>query len=287
MSKHRLHEDDETTLLSRVVEDPAVQDRDPRPAERREQAEDPAPPAVEHLAEVAEPALRSAEHPAQGEEPAPRRLSRQPLVIGVATMCLLVSGAAAWALAKPAPQPSSGALPTGGPSTSTAGFTDGFGVMTPSPAASPSVAPARPSASPSAPAPASSPAGSPVPSSSPPAPSKPPAPGPPPAAPPAAGTASATYDVNAWNGGYTIAVRVRNTGATPLAWTVRIRLAPGSTVDGDWEADRSQQNGVWVFTPERGDLAPGATVTFGFIGRRGPGAFPVTCTVNDVPCQAD
>ncbi|GIG13526.1 hypothetical protein Cme02nite_18580 [Catellatospora methionotrophica] len=84
-----------------------------------------------------------------------------------------------------------------------------------------------------------------------------------------------------------ISVRVRNTGTAPLAWTVRIQLPQGATVDGDWEADRSGQDGVWTFTPERGDLAPGASLTFGFIGRRGQGDFPVTCTVNGVACQAD
>ncbi|WP_144121999.1 cellulose binding domain-containing protein [Catellatospora sichuanensis] len=247
MSKHRLHEDDETTLLPRAVEDPAA----------------------------VEPAARGSERQ-PADEPARRRIGRQPLVIGVATMCLLVSGAAAWALAKPAPQPSL-TLPSGGPSKSGAGFTDGFGVMTPSAAPPPEVAPARPSASASA-----SPVASPAPGSSGPRPSRPPA-----VAPPAAGAASATYDVNAWGGGYVIAVRVRNAGSTPLAWKVRIQLPAGSTVDGDWEADRSGQDGVWVFTPERGDLAPGASVTFGFLGRRGEADFKVTCTVDGVPCQAD
>ncbi|GAA2378789.1 cellulose binding domain-containing protein [Catellatospora methionotrophica] len=251
MSKHRLHEDDETTLLPRTVEDPA-QEPAPRPAE-----------------------------PTAHEEPVRRRVGRQPLVIGVATMCLLVSGAAAWALAKPAPEPST-APPTSGASATGAGFTDGFGVMTPSAGTLPEVPPARPSASPST-APSASPPASPAPGSSGPRPSSPPVAAP----PPASGTATATYDVNSWGGGYVISVRVRNTGTAPLAWTVRIQLPQGATVDGDWEADRSGQDGVWTFTPERGDLAPGASLTFGFIGRRGQGDFPVTCTVNGVACQAD
>ncbi|WP_155369686.1 cellulose binding domain-containing protein [Catellatospora vulcania] len=250
MSKHRLHEDDETTLLPRTVVEPVAEESAPLGPGRQ----------------------------AVADEPASRRSGRQPLIIGVATMCLLVSGAAAWALTKPAPQPSM-VLPTAGPSTTGAGFTDGFGVVTPSAEAPPEVAPARPTASASAAATAS-PAVSPAPGSSGPRPSSPVA------APPAAGGATATYDVNAWGGGYVISVRVRNTGSTPLAWTVRIQLPQGASVDGDWEADRSGQDGAWVFTPERGDLAPGATVTFGFLGRRGPGDFPVTCTVNGVACQA-
>jgi hypothetical protein len=269
VSKHRLHEDDETTMLPRVVAGPVADEPDPAVHVRQ--------------SAVAEPDLADRDLPPL-EESSPRRSGRQPLVIGVATMCLLVSGAAAWALAKPTPQPSL-VLPTGGPSATGAGFTDGFGVMTPSPEASSGAAPVRPTASASAAA-TVSPAVSPAPGSSGPRPPSPPAAPPPPPPPPAGGTASATYHVDSWGGGYVISVQVRNTGGTPLAWTVRIQLPPGATVDGDWEADRSGQDGAWVFTPERGDLAPGASLSFGFIGRRGPGPFPVTCTVNGVACQA-
>lgn len=279
MSKHRLHEDDETTLLPRVVEEsaaqePAPQDSGPEPAA--------ASPDAEWHQAAGEPDRAAPDRAAPDSDPPVERRSRsgrQPLVIGVATMCLLVSGAAAWALTKPAPQPSL-LLPTTGPSVTGAGFTDGFGVVTPSAQAAPEEAPARPSASASA-APTASPVVSPAPGSSGPRPSSPPV-----AAPPPPGGASAAYEVNSWGGGYVISVRVRNTGSTPLAWTVRIQLPQGATVDGDWEADRSGQDGVWTFTPERGDLAPGASVTFGFIGRRGPGDFPVTCTVDGVACQA-
>ncbi|MFD0594393.1 cellulose binding domain-containing protein [Catellatospora coxensis] len=237
MSKHRLHEDDETTLLPRVVEEPAAQE----PARQGSGLESPAEPASPGAER--QPMAEEPDEAGPGREPVAesrRRSGRQPLVIGVATMCLLVSGAAAWALTKPAPQPST-LMPSAGPSVTGAGFTDGFGVVTPSAQVAPEGAPVRPSASASA-APAASPVASPAPGSSGPRPSSPPV-----AAPP--GGASAAYEVNSWGGGYVISVRVRNTGGTPLAWTVRIQLPQGATVDGDWEADRSGQDGVWTFTP--------------------------------------
>lgn len=237
VSKHRLREDDETTLLPRTVEELAADDR---------------------------------------EEQRPSR--RQPVVIAVVTAGLLLSGAAAWALAKPAPTPPALVLPEVVPTTPGAGFVDGFGVVTPSatavavqqppPAASPSAvlsaAPslsARPSASPS-------PSRTTV------------------AAPAPGGGVSAVYDVDSWPGGYVVTVQVRNTGSEPLRWTVRFQLPQGASVNGDWEADRANADGGWVFTPDRGPLAPGATYLFGFIGQRGQGDFTVTCTVNGVACQS-
>lgn len=241
VSKHRLHEDDETTLLPRTVE---------------------------QLAE---------------EERRPRGFRRQPVVIAVATASLLASGAAAWALAGPTSETVL-AQPTSGPTTPGAGFVDGFGVVTPSATTAGDIPAARPSTTGPAPAPSATASVAASPAASAPSGVAPSPPSPPPPSPPSA-TATATYDVQAWPGGYVIAVQVRNTGTTPLQWTVRIGLPNGATVNGDWEADRSAENGVWVFTPERGALAPGAVASFGFMGPRGPGDFPVSCTVNGVACQ--
>jgi cellulase/cellobiase CelA1 len=102
---------------------------------------------------------------------------------------------------------------------------------------------------------------------------------------PPAGGVSASYDVDAWPGGYVVTVKVRNTGGEPLSWTARIELPSGASVTSDWEAERSTQDGVWVFTPDRSPLAPGATYKFGFTGQRGSGDFPLICTVNGVACQ--
>ncbi len=261
VSKHRLREDDETTLLPRMTEDPAVEGR-----------------TVEVTAS-AEPAA----------DDGPERPSRrQPVIIAVVTAGLLLSGAAAWALAEPAPSPPALVLPEVVPSTPGAGFVDGFGVVTPSPTNPVSQAPAQPSASPAASSGASPAAG---PGQASPSPSRttvgaPPAPAPP-QSPPGGSPATAVYDVDTWPGGYVVSVQVRNTGSEPLQWTVRIQLPPGATVSGDWEVDRATQPGAWVFTPDRGPLAPGAAYVFGFIGQRGPaGDFKVTCTVNGTACQA-
>ncbi|WP_203753461.1 cellulose binding domain-containing protein [Catellatospora bangladeshensis] len=247
MSKHRLREDDETTLLPRAVEEPA---------------------AAEPVAE---------DHP---ERPS----RRAPVVIAVVTTGLLLSGAAAWALAKPAPNAPTVALPEILASTPGAGFVDGFGVVTPSPTHLASLAPAQPPASPTATSGASASAG---PSPAVPSPSRTTVGAPPGAPPPGGAPVAGVYDADTWPGGYVVSVQVRNTGSEPLQWTVRIQLPAGATVTGDWEADRATQDGWWVFTPDRGPLAPGATYVFGFIGQRGSGAdFKVTCTVNGTVCQA-
>ncbi|WP_212839534.1 cellulose binding domain-containing protein [Catellatospora sp. IY07-71] len=248
MSKHRLREDDETTLLPRAVEEPAVEE--------------------------------------PGVEDDPQRPSRRaPVVIAIVTTGLLLSGAAAWALAKPAPTKPTVALPDVLASTPGAGFVDGFGVVTPSPTQLASVAPAQPPASPTATS-GASPLASP--SVAAPSPSRATVGAPPPGAPPPGGSSvAAVYDADTWPGGYVVSVQVRNTGSEPLQWTVRIQLPAGTTVSGDWEADRATQDGGWVFTPDRGPLAPGATYVFGFIGQRGSSAdFTVTCTVNGTACQA-
>ncbi|MEV4413420.1 cellulose binding domain-containing protein [Catellatospora sp. NPDC049609] len=241
MSKHRLREDDETTLLPRTVEELAVQER---------------------------------------QEQRPSR--RQPLVIAVATAGLLLSGATAWALAKPTPNPPALVLPEVVPSTPGAGFVDGFGVVTPSPTDLAAQPPVEPAASPTAgPTAAASPSPTMLPSLTP-SPSRTVV-----AAPPAEGAAAtAVYDVDVWPGGYVVSVQVRNTGSESLTWSVRFQLPQGASVSGDWEAGRSGKDGVWVFTPDRGPLAPGATYVFGFIGQRGQGDFAVTCTVNGAACQA-
>jgi hypothetical protein len=241
VSKHRAREDDDTTLLPRAVEQPDTAGQ---------------PDAVEQR---------------------PRALGRQPIVIAVATMCLLVSGAAAWALAKPTPSTSQMMPPGAIPSATGAGYVDGFGVIASSPAAPPAAEPARPSASATASAAASARpstgGGSPAvrPSL--------------PTAVPPAGPLSATYDFLTWQMGFRLRVWVRNTGTEPLDWTVRLRLPEGATLVSAWEANHTRQGDTWIFTPPRGALAPGSVHEFGFVGARDDKPLTVTCTVNDVPCQ--
>jgi hypothetical protein len=222
------------------------------------------------------------------DEPRPRASGRQPLLIAVATMVLLVSAAAAWAVVKPS-RSLPRVMPSGGASATGAGFVDGFGLVAPSATVPPEPAPTRPSptsATSAAPAASAGPtaAGPTAAGTTPPQPSSTPADAAPSAV--AAAGAAATYSENTRVGGYVITVEVRNTGSTPLDWTVRIKLPPDATVTDAWEANRSVEDGVWVFTSQRGAVAPGETKTFGFMGERGLGGFPVTCTVNGIACQA-
>ncbi|GAA1371843.1 AbfB domain-containing protein [Catellatospora chokoriensis] len=113
MTKHRLNEDDATTIMPRLS----------------------LPATVEELA-------------AQEREPEARR-SRRPVVIVAAVTAVLTTAATGWALARPADQPVSppAALATAG----SRGFVDGFGEVSASAEAPSRSWPRSPSARPSTP----------------------------------------------------------------------------------------------------------------------------------------
>ncbi|SCF10887.1 chitinase [Micromonospora mirobrigensis] len=107
------------------------------------------------------------------------------------------------------------------------------------------------------------------------------------AAPPAyAGGVTASFVRTAdwgsgWEGRYTIA----NGGASSLsAWTVSFDLPAGTTVGTYWDALLTSSGQRYTFTNRswNGTVAPGATVSFGFLAS-GPGA-PVNCLLNGAPC---
>ncbi|WP_144126382.1 AbfB domain-containing protein [Catellatospora sichuanensis] len=126
MTKHRLNEDDATTIMPRVS----------------------LPATVEELA-------------AQEREPAAKR-SRRPVVIVAAVTAVLTTAATGWALAQPANQPVSPpvALATGG----SRGFVEGFGEVSASAEAPSRSLPRSPAARPSAhPSPNGASSGAPVP----------------------------------------------------------------------------------------------------------------------------
>jgi cellulase/cellobiase CelA1 len=68
----------------------------------------------------------------------------------------------------------------------------------------------------------------------------------------------------AWNGGYVAAVRITNTGGKAASWTVRITHSglAGVRLGGTWNGAGTQQGDTFVFTG--GQLAAGATTTFGY-----------------------
>jgi chitinase len=84
-----------------------------------------------------------------------------------------------------------------------------------------------------------------------------------------------------WEGKYTIT----NGGTTTLgSWAVAFDLPAGSGISSSWDAQRSQSGNRYTFSnlSWNGSVAPGASVSFGFIGT-GPGS-PANCTLNGASC---
>jgi lysophospholipase L1-like esterase len=143
------------------------------------------------------------------------------------------------------------------------------------PSASPSASPSRPaspspsrssspSTSPSA-SPSRSPSASPSPSRSVPA---------SPTTVPTGGTAcSAAYTiVGQWPGGFQATVNVSNVGTSPISgWTVSFAFTAGQVVTQAWGAVQTQSgaNVTLKNMPYNGALAPGATVSVGFLATWG------------------
>ncbi|TDC87878.1 hypothetical protein E1292_46290 [Nonomuraea deserti] len=87
-------------------------------------------------------------------------------------------------------------------------------------------------------------------------------------------TATATTQT-AWNNGYVVQpVTVTNDGAAPLdGWTVTFPLPSGHTITGMWNASHTVSGGTVTVRSldHNGDLAPGASVGFGYQASRPSG----------------
>ncbi|MCM0675877.1 cellulose binding domain-containing protein [Micromonospora phytophila] len=84
-----------------------------------------------------------------------------------------------------------------------------------------------------------------------------------------------------WEGKYTI---TNGGGATINGWTVTFDLPAGTTLGTYWDALLTSSGQRHTFTNRswNGSLAPGASISFGFLGN-GPGA-PTNCQLNGAPC---
>ncbi|GAB3970483.1 cellulase family glycosylhydrolase [Plantactinospora veratri] len=106
------------------------------------------------------------------------------------------------------------------------------------------------------------------------------------AATPAAATPTASFGkVSDWGSGWEGRYTITNGGSTALsAWQVQFDLPAGTTVGSHWNATltSSGQRHTFGNLSWNGRIAPGASVTFGFIGS-GPGA-PNGCQLNGQPC---
>lgn len=108
------------------------------------------------------------------------------------------------------------------------------------------------------------------------------------------GCLEVTFTVtNSWGGpdggGYIVAVTITNTCPYPVAgWDLEFTLPPGHTLDQAWSAQWSVSGDQITASPLSWNaiLAPGASVTIGFIGSH-PGTLqepPLSCTINGSPC---
>ncbi|MEU8437947.1 cellulose binding domain-containing protein [Streptomyces sp. NPDC029216] len=109
------------------------------------------------------------------------------------------------------------------------------------------------------------------------------------------GTAQATavgavYTTSSsWSGGYTGQYVITNgTGGTQSDWTLQFDLPAGTRIDSLWNGTHTVAGQHVTVKPAswNRELAPGASVTVGFVASGGPGS-PKGCLINGVKCSVD
>jgi len=101
----------------------------------------------------------------------------------------------------------------------------------------------------------------------------------------AAGETATFVKTSDWGSGWEGKYTVTNGGASTLnGWTVAFDLPSGTSVGSFWDADMTRSGQRFTFRSRsyNGTVAPGASVSFGFIGA-GSGA-PSNCTLNGASC---
>ncbi|GIH53078.1 glucuronoarabinoxylan endo-1,4-beta-xylanase [Microbispora rosea] len=118
-----------------------------------------------------------------------------------------------------------------------------------------------------------------------------PSPSPSPSASPSGGTGTGprvAYTMNSWDGGFTAAVSITNTGTSTIdGWTLSFTLPSGQSITSGWNATYSPSSGQVSArnVSYNGTIAPGATVDIGFQATHtGNTAKPTAFTLNGVPC---
>ncbi|SHF11059.1 glycoside hydrolase family 18 chitinase [Streptoalloteichus hindustanus] len=102
----------------------------------------------------------------------------------------------------------------------------------------------------------------------------------------AAGPTATFTKASDWGSGYTGAITITNGGSTALnGWNVEFDLPSGTSVASYWDALMTRTGDHYKFANREynGNVAPGASVSFGFIGN-GSGV-PVKCRLNGAPCE--
>ncbi|MEV5763717.1 cellulose binding domain-containing protein [Micromonospora sp. NPDC052213] len=101
----------------------------------------------------------------------------------------------------------------------------------------------------------------------------------------AAGATASFVKTSDWGSGWEGRYTITNAGGTTVdGWTVTFDLPAGTTVGSYWDALLTSSGQRYTFTNRswNGSIAPGASVSFGFLGN-GPGA-PANCQLNGASC---
>jgi len=108
--------------------------------------------------------------------------------------------------------------------------------------------------------------------------------------PPPVGGCAVTYDMNAWNTGFTTSVTVKNNGSTAInGWTLAFTLPSGQAVTGAWNATIAPSSGAVTARnmSYNGTIAAGGSQNFGFQAtHNGNTAKPTAFTLNGSPCSS-
>ncbi|MFE6183559.1 cellulose binding domain-containing protein [Streptomyces sp. NPDC056465] len=107
-----------------------------------------------------------------------------------------------------------------------------------------------------------------------------------------AAAVGATYTrASGWDGGYTGQYVVWNeTGTVQSGWTLEFDLPAGTRIDSLWNGEHTVSGNHVTVKPAswNKDIAPGASVTVGFVTTSaGKAADPEGCLINDAACSAD
>ena len=104
-----------------------------------------------------------------------------------------------------------------------------------------------------------------------------------------AAPATATFvKTSDWGSGFEGKYTVTNATTAPIqGWQVAFDLPAGHSISSFWDAAMTRSGQRFTFTNVgwNGTVAPGASVSFGFIGAPGgSAAVPSNCTLNGSPC---
>ncbi|MFF5895804.1 cellulose binding domain-containing protein [Streptomyces argenteolus] len=107
----------------------------------------------------------------------------------------------------------------------------------------------------------------------------------------AAAVGAAYTRTSGWTGGYTGQYVVTNdTASVQSGWTLEFDLPAGTRIDSLWNGEHTVSGDHVTVKPAswNADIAPGASVTVGFVtASTGTAADPESCRINDAACSAE